>query len=33
MTLHFANEGPYANIYVLGFAYLLLIWWLETEFC
>ena len=30
--LHFTNQAPYANIYVLSLIYLPLFWWLETRF-
>ena len=32
MSLHFANQVPYANIHVLSLVYLPLLWWLETQF-
>ena len=31
-SLHFANQVPYANIYVLNLVYLPIFWWLETQF-
>ena len=30
--LHFTNQTPYVNIYVLSLIYLPLFWWLETRF-
>ena len=30
--MHFANQAPYANIYVLSLVYLPLLWLLETQF-
>ena len=32
MSLHFANQVPYANIYALSVVYLPLLWGLETVF-